>query len=264
MSTPVQLWPLGQVSLLITDVSRAEAFYGETLGLPHVFTFGDLAFFWAGEVRIYLQRVAERDWKPGSVLYFLVDDIEAAHRELLRRGVTFAGVPHLIYRDAATNLEEWMAFFDDSEGNMLAVMSRIHGPTPLGGRSPSGPEPGRGNDGMLDCPPSHLAPVDDSRVGRPRSPFLALGPEGPRKVDHRLSSWMPQRADRDPAWRPREAPDHGSLGAGCSHVAPDLAADATEQRQSDRSLAVAVKPGDELRAHDRWTDRRSGVRHVGS
>jgi predicted enzyme related to lactoylglutathione lyase len=130
MSTSLQLGPLGQVSLLMTDVARAEAFYGETLGLPHVFTFGDLAFFWAGDVRIYLQRVPEPDWKPSSVLYFLVDDIETAYRELLRRGVKFAGAPHLIYRDDATGLEEWMAFFDDSEGNMLAVMSPRRGTAP--------------------------------------------------------------------------------------------------------------------------------------
>jgi predicted enzyme related to lactoylglutathione lyase len=125
MAASFQLGPLGQVSLLMTDVARAEAFYGDILGLRHVFTFGDLAFFWAGDIRIYLQKVPEAEWKPSSCLYFLVDDIEAAHRELSGRGAKFSGAPHMIYRDDATGDEEWMAFFEDSEGNLLAVMARV-------------------------------------------------------------------------------------------------------------------------------------------
>jgi predicted enzyme related to lactoylglutathione lyase len=125
MAPSFQLGPLGQVSLLMTDVARAEAFYGTVLGLRHVFTFGDLAFFWADDTRIYLQRVPAGEWKPGSCLYFLVDDIDVAFRELSGRGVKFAGAPHMIYRDDATGDEEWMAFFEDSEGNLLAVMARV-------------------------------------------------------------------------------------------------------------------------------------------
>jgi predicted enzyme related to lactoylglutathione lyase/DNA-binding CsgD family transcriptional regulator len=116
---------IGQVSLNIRDVARAERFYGDVLGLPHHFTFGDLAFFDAGGVRIYLHRKDEADWQPGSILYFLVDDIERWHRRLTDRGVHFTGAPHLIYTDDATGDEEWMAFFEDGEGNTLALMSRV-------------------------------------------------------------------------------------------------------------------------------------------
>ncbi len=119
------LGPIGQVSLHIRDVARAERFYGETLGLPHHFTFGDLAFFDAGGVRLYLHRKDEPDWRPGSIVYFLVDDIGAGHGRLAARGVHFTGAPHLIYTDDATGDEEWMAFFDDGEGNTLALMSRV-------------------------------------------------------------------------------------------------------------------------------------------
>jgi DNA-binding CsgD family transcriptional regulator/predicted enzyme related to lactoylglutathione lyase len=122
------LGPIGQVSLNIRDVARAERFYGETLGLPHHFTFGDLAFFDAGGVRLYLHRKDEADWQPSSVIYFLCDDIGAWHSALADRGVHFSGAPHLIYTDDATGAEEWMAFFDDGEGNMLALMSRVGGP----------------------------------------------------------------------------------------------------------------------------------------
>ena len=125
-ATPsIRLGPIGQVSLSIRDVGSAERFYRDFLGLPHLFTFGDLVFFGAGETRIYLHRKDEADWRPGSILYFLVDDITAAHRTLGERGVTFSGAPHLIYTDDATGVEEWMAFFEDGEGNTLALMSRV-------------------------------------------------------------------------------------------------------------------------------------------
>lgn len=124
-SEKITLGPIGQVSLHIRDVTRAERFYGQTLGLPHHFTFGDLAFFDAGGVRLYLHRKDEADWRPSSVVYFLCDDIAEAHRQLGERGVRFSGAPHLIYTDEATGDEEWMAFFADGEGNTLALMSRI-------------------------------------------------------------------------------------------------------------------------------------------
>ena len=125
MTSSLQLGPLGQVSLLTTDTARAEAFYGDVLGLPHVFTFGDLSFYWAGDVRIYLHRVPDKEWRPGSVLYFLVPDIDAAHAELQSRGAKFAGAPHMIFRDDTSGVEEWMAFFEDTEGNTLAIMARV-------------------------------------------------------------------------------------------------------------------------------------------
>jgi DNA-binding CsgD family transcriptional regulator/predicted enzyme related to lactoylglutathione lyase len=118
------LGAIGQISLYIRDVKRAERFYGESLGLPHLFTFGDLTFFDCGGTRLYLHRRDEADWRPGSVLYFTVGDIAAAHAELQARGVVFTGAPHLIHRhDDGT--EEWMVFFEDTEGNMLALMSRV-------------------------------------------------------------------------------------------------------------------------------------------
>ena len=93
MSLTAGLGParLGQVSLHVRDVTRAERFYGETLGLPHVFTFGDLAFFDLDGTRLYLHRKDEGEWQPGSILYFVVDDIDAAYEELGRRGVSVDG-----------------------------------------------------------------------------------------------------------------------------------------------------------------------------
>ena len=124
-SATSRLGTIGQIALSIRDVGRAERFYGETLGLPHVFTFGDLSFFDADGTRLYLHRKDEADWRPGSVLYFLVGDIHAAQHRLSDEGVHFTGAPHVIYTDDATGVEEWMTFFEDGEGNTLALMSRV-------------------------------------------------------------------------------------------------------------------------------------------
>jgi predicted enzyme related to lactoylglutathione lyase len=115
---------IGQVSLDIRDVSHATRFYGETLGLTHLFTFGDLLFFDVGGVRLYLHRKDEAAWRPGSVVYFEVADIAAAHDRLTEAGVRFEGEPHRIHRHE-DGTEEWMSFFEDGEGNTLALMSRV-------------------------------------------------------------------------------------------------------------------------------------------
>jgi predicted enzyme related to lactoylglutathione lyase len=124
MTTSTRLGTIGQVSLHVRDLERATALYGQALGLPHLFTFGDLGFFDAGGTRLYLHRKEEADWQPSSVLYFTVEDIHAAQEELAGRGVAFSGAPHRIHtHDDGT--EEWMTFFSDGEGNTLALMSRI-------------------------------------------------------------------------------------------------------------------------------------------
>jgi catechol 2,3-dioxygenase-like lactoylglutathione lyase family enzyme len=119
------LGPIGQVSLFARDIARAEAFYRDTLGLPHLFTFGDLAFFDAAGTRLYIHAVSEDAWKPSSILYFMVDDIRASFAALESSGVHTSGAPHMIHRHADTAIEEWMAFFEDGEGNTLAIMSKV-------------------------------------------------------------------------------------------------------------------------------------------
>ena len=124
MTTPeLRLGPIGQVSRTVRDIDEACEWYGKVLGLKHLYTFGKLAFFDLGGTRLYLS--AEGDAAgPESVLYLRVDDIGAAYSELGARGVEFKGAPHLIFRHA-DGLEEWMAFFKDPEGRLLALMSQV-------------------------------------------------------------------------------------------------------------------------------------------
>lgn len=124
-ATALRLGRVGQVSLLCRDVARTEAFYRDTLGLAHVFTFGDLTFFDMDGVRLYVRAVPDDQWRPGSTLYFVVDDVHGAFAELKDRGVRTTSAPHVIYTDDATGAEEWMGFFEDPDGNTLSVMSRV-------------------------------------------------------------------------------------------------------------------------------------------
>ena len=122
MATPLQLGPIGQIARTVRDVHEASDFYGRTLGLPHLYTFGPLAFFDCGGTRLML--TAQHGAKPDeSILYLRVADIQAAHRELGERGVQFDDAPHMIHKHA-DGTEEWMAFFKDPEGRFLALMSQ--------------------------------------------------------------------------------------------------------------------------------------------
>ena len=113
---------IGQIAIVCKDVSRASAFYRDTLGLRHLFDAGPtLAFFDCGGVRLMLS-TAERpeDEHASSILYFFVSRIEDVHRDLSANGVRFLDAPHLIAR--MPDHELWLAAFTDTEGNTMAVM----------------------------------------------------------------------------------------------------------------------------------------------
>ena len=130
MMETLQLGPLGQVARSVKDIAAAQAWYGGVLGLTHLYTFGNLAFFDCGGVRLFLEQGGSHP--SASVLYFQVTDIHAAHASLSERGVVFVSAPHMIHRHA-DGTEEWMAFFEDNEGRPLAIMAQaraIAAPTP--------------------------------------------------------------------------------------------------------------------------------------
>ena len=119
------LGPIGQISRQVRDIDAAVKWYRDVLGLPHLFTFGNLAFFDCHGTRLFLSAGVKEVGEPGdSVLYFRTEDIEATCRQLADRAVTFRGAPHMIHRHAS-GVEEWMAFFDDPDGKVLALMSEV-------------------------------------------------------------------------------------------------------------------------------------------
>ena len=121
MQADLAIGPVGQIARTVKDVGAARAWYGEVLGLRHLYSFGNLAFFDCGGVRLFL---SEGEGAPSeSILYFRVPDIRAAHQALDGRGVQFTHAPHMIHRHA-DGTEEWMAFFADNEGPPLAIMAQ--------------------------------------------------------------------------------------------------------------------------------------------
>jgi DNA-binding CsgD family transcriptional regulator/catechol 2,3-dioxygenase-like lactoylglutathione lyase family enzyme len=122
MTEPLALGPIGQVSRHVTDIAAATAFYRDTLGLPFLYAFGNLAFFDCGGTRLFL---SEGDGGPAeSILYFRVPNIHAAHAQLIERGAAFIDAPHMIHRHE-DGTEEWMAFFNDPDARPLAIMAQV-------------------------------------------------------------------------------------------------------------------------------------------
>ena len=119
--TPTTLGPIGQISRSVKDISQSEAWYKTVLGLSHLFTFGKLAFFDCGGVRLFLSQ--EDTPHAESILYLRVTDIQQSCAELKSRRVEFVDQPHMIHRHA-DGTEEWMTFFKDLEGRLLALMSQ--------------------------------------------------------------------------------------------------------------------------------------------
>jgi methylmalonyl-CoA/ethylmalonyl-CoA epimerase len=117
---------IGQIAVVARDLPRAVGFYRYALGIRFLFEVPGMAFFECGGLRLLvgLAPNPELDYRT-AILYFRVPDIRATHAELLRRGVIFVNEPHLIAR--MSDHELWLAEFQDSEGNALALMSEVRG-----------------------------------------------------------------------------------------------------------------------------------------
>ncbi|CAN5713657.1 hypothetical protein BH23GEM9_BH23GEM9_33630 [soil metagenome] len=142
---------VGQIAMTVRDVARARRFYEETLGLKHLFDAPPrMSFFDCAGVRLLLgeseagasaasasaasaseagalegggaSEVAEPA-RTLTIVYLDVADIRKAHEVLVSRGVDFESEPHHVADLGDRDL--WLAFFRDSEANMLALMSEV-------------------------------------------------------------------------------------------------------------------------------------------
>jgi catechol 2,3-dioxygenase-like lactoylglutathione lyase family enzyme len=127
MATSLALGPIGQIARSVRNIQQSIDWYENKLGLTHLYTYCKLAFFDCGGTRLFLEENTEP--ASESILYLRVSDINAAHDQLEKRGISFTSAPHLIHRhDDGT--EEWMAFFADLEGRPLAIMSQVKAAAP--------------------------------------------------------------------------------------------------------------------------------------
>jgi methylmalonyl-CoA/ethylmalonyl-CoA epimerase len=119
----VNLGRIEQVAVPVRDLARATAFYRDTLGMKLLFEAPPhLSFFDCDGIRLALSTSSDPMYDPpGSIVYYRVDDIEAAHAELGGRDIEFLQGPHRVAE--LGEVEIWMAFFEDTEGNTLAITS---------------------------------------------------------------------------------------------------------------------------------------------
>lgn len=115
---------IGQIAVTAHDLDRAVAFYRDTLGMRFLFQAPGLAFFDCAGVRLMLSAPERPELDhPGSIIYYKVADLPTFYNALRERGVVFDDLPHLIAK--LPDHELWMAFFKDSEGNLLGLMSEV-------------------------------------------------------------------------------------------------------------------------------------------
>lgn len=114
---------IGQIALTVTNLSRALQFYRDTLGLKFLFEASNMAFFDCGGVRLMLTKSEQPESTYSSIVYYRTDDIQKASEELRLRDVVFESPARMIAK--MPDHELWMAFFRDTEGNLLALMSEV-------------------------------------------------------------------------------------------------------------------------------------------
>ncbi|HEX3948368.1 MAG TPA: VOC family protein [Steroidobacteraceae bacterium] len=121
MNSQLIIGSIAQIARSVQDVKQAEAWYKNVLGLTHLYTVGNLAFFDCNGTRLMLSQ--ESAVVPESILYLRVGDIAAAYELLKSRGVEFINAPHMVHRHG-DGTEEWLSMLKDTEGRPLGIMAQ--------------------------------------------------------------------------------------------------------------------------------------------
>jgi methylmalonyl-CoA/ethylmalonyl-CoA epimerase len=111
-----------QIAIPVLDLARAKRFYGETLGLPHLFDAPPgLAFYQCGEVRLMLSDSEAPPEGAGAILDYSVPSAREAQRSLAVAGAAFEEDAHCLA--TVGGKEIWLAATRDGEGNRIGLMS---------------------------------------------------------------------------------------------------------------------------------------------
>ena len=85
---------IGQIARSVSDIGTSETWYRDVLGLPHLYTFGTLAFFDCGGTRLMLAQEKSGAVKE-SLLYLRVTDMRPGARNTgTARRAVHARAPH--------------------------------------------------------------------------------------------------------------------------------------------------------------------------
>ena len=124
MAAAFGLSRIAQIAVVIHDLPRAVAFYRDTLGMRFLFEVPPMmAFFDCAGVRLMLSRPSSPEYDHPNIIYYAVDDIQAARNELAARGIRFNHEPHVVAQLAHGDL--WTANFRDPDGNVVEIMSEV-------------------------------------------------------------------------------------------------------------------------------------------
>jgi len=118
----IGLGAIGQIHISVTDVERSVAFYRDVLGLEHLFTVPGqpMAFFQAGDVRLYLGVPENERFRSRPVIYYRVEDLGANYAAVVERGAAPLEKPRKVHDDGTTSLH--MGFVEDPDGNPVGLM----------------------------------------------------------------------------------------------------------------------------------------------
>ena len=108
---------LDRIFVYVSDLKRAERFYGEILGLPGGESFeGDVSFS-LGDTELLLVPGRDRgDPRIGADICLWTDDIKSDYGKLVMKGVKFFKPP------SRENWGGWLAGMHDSEGNRIFLI----------------------------------------------------------------------------------------------------------------------------------------------
>ncbi len=108
----------------VDDLDKAQAFYGETLGLKTSEEYGLLTLHLAGDRPTLVYPKPDHTPATYTILNFPVDNIDKAVDELAARGVRFETYDGFEQDEKGISRGEgpYIAWFKDPAGNLLSVL----------------------------------------------------------------------------------------------------------------------------------------------
>jgi catechol 2,3-dioxygenase-like lactoylglutathione lyase family enzyme len=120
-----------QPMLPVKDLSQAQKFYDETLGLKRVHDVpGQVVTYRSGNTTLNLYRSDYAGTNQGTAAVWEVEDLEGTVQELKKKGISFE---HYDLKglqrqgDIHRSGEFGVAWFKDPAGNILSIQSKVKG-----------------------------------------------------------------------------------------------------------------------------------------
>ena len=109
------------ITVLVTDLERSVAFYGDVLGFFQIDSGVGGAVLASGDTRLVLRTVHDLSAMTGRLIFLNLEvgDVDAMYAELRDKGVSFVHGPRAVNR--GDRLELWAASFNDPDGHNIAI-----------------------------------------------------------------------------------------------------------------------------------------------